>query len=495
MKVLGIDVGTSTTKVVLADIAADDVRELVVRVGDTPATAVALLALVARLCRDAVGEQGSEIAAVGIASMAETGVPVAADGAALTELLRWDAGHGAADAARMSALAPEIFAATGVRLSAKTPLATWAWLRRERPEVLSRMAHWLGTTDLVAHALTAEADTDHTLAGRTGGYRMPQPDRPMATSFDADLLALVGLDPEHLPRVAAPDGVTAPTSAASARFGIPPGTPVVIAGHDHQVAAWAAGVRQPGDVADSLGTAEAVLTVLPARPDPESVRTQGMSLVLTIGGSHDALVAGNGSAGGMLAHWLSTLPPAARDAALADGAPDRDRDPRPTGAPVAPYRHGRQTPDPDPSARAGAPPSDWPPHRQVRAVIEGMSYQSRWMIRTHAAMGRPPQRVVLVAGERIPRLWSRTLTDVLPWPVALATAAEPVATGAALLAAVRSGLLGPARDLLDRAPVLAAAASAAPPADPHRVPFERFVDAARRGVLPASGDGSAPALP
>ena len=476
MKALGIDVGSTTTKVVLADVSAGGVAELAVRVGNTPRDAPSLLALIARLCRDAIEGPGSEIAVVGIASMAETGMPVDAHGEPLTELLRWDAGHGAAEAARMAGLAPAVFAATGVRLSAKSPLATWAWLRRDRREVWSRMERWMGAADLVAHALTGDPITDHTLAGRTGGYRLPAADRGLSTSFDVDLLALVGLDPDRLPRVAAPDAVAARSSAlGSEAFGLAPGTPVIIAGHDHQVAAWAAGVRAPGDVADSLGTAEAVLTVLPARPDPESVRTQGMSLVRTIGGDHDGLVSGNGSSGGMLAHWLQSIEPDLRAPALEAAERDRAKHPAPTGAPVAPYLRGRQTPDPDPNAQPGLPPSAWPNERQARAVTEGICYQSRWMIQSHADLGERPATVVQISGSRLPRVWTDTLRDVMPWPVAPSSAAEPVATGAALLAAVRAGLLGPVQDQLARAPVLAAPTLPPPDGDPHGPAFRTFV--------------------
>lgn len=478
VKAVGIDIGSTTTKVVLAEITADGVTEIAVQVGQTPTTAPELLGLAARLCREAVEGRGSEVAAVGIASMAETGVPVDADGEPLTELLRWDASLGADEAARMTADAPEIFAATGVRLAAKTPLATWAWLRRERPAAWSRMACWLGAADLLAHAMTGEAVTDHTLAGRTGGYRLPAPARSLPTAFDAELLALVGLVPDRLPGVAAPDGVppgTAPRLASA--MGLGRGVPVVVAGHDHQVAAWAAGVREPGDVADSLGTAEAVLTVLPQRPEPEAVRRQGMSLVRSVGGAHDALVAGSSSAGGTLAHWLDGVVPDRREALLTDAAEDRDQDSAPTGAAVPPYLRGRQTPAPDAAARPGTPPPSWPPARRLRAVVEGISYQSRWMIETQAALGRPPQRVAVIAGSRLPRVWTDTLGDVLPWPVAPSSAAEPVATGAALLAAVRAGLLGPVAEQLLHAPSLVGPVRPPAAGDRHRAAFSRFVDA------------------
>jgi len=480
---VGIDVGTTTTKVVLAALEHGRVRELRTAVGVTPARAEELVDLLAHLCRDVVGESGTDVVAVGVASMAETGVPVDAAGAPLTPLLRWDAGLGADDAARLSGLSPEVFAATGVRLSDKTPLTTWGWLRRERPDAWSRMACWLGAADVVVHALTGRSVTDHTLAGRTGGYRLPARDQAPPDGFDADLLALVGMIPERLPHVAGPEEIAGTiTAAAAVRWRLRPGTPVVVGGHDHQVAAWAAGVRASGDVADSLGTAEAVLTVLAGRPDPEAVRTQGMSLVRTVAGDHDAVVAGSSSAGARLRSWLDgTDDP---DAVLDAATRDRDTDPRPTGAAATPYLRGRQAPAPDHAARPGEPPSSWPPERRLRAVVEGICYQSRWMIDAHRA-APAPRRVTVIAGSRLPRLWTDVLTDVLPWSLARASASEPVATGAALLAAARAGVLD-LEDPLRRAPVLADAAVPPPNGDPHAAAFARFVREAETGTAAPS---------
>src|SRR5690606_16735969 len=158
-----------------------------------------------------------------------------------------------------------LFAATGVRPSGKVPLATWAYLRDEEPDRWVAMRRWAGAADLVVLALTGRLVTDHTLAGRTMAYRLPEPGADLPAGFDPDLLAAVGLRPEQLPEVAGP--ATAGVSVGADRpWGLHPGTPVVVAGHDHQVGAWAAGVREPGEVADSVGTAESVIRVVGRNP-------------------------------------------------------------------------------------------------------------------------------------------------------------------------------------------------------------------------------------
>src|SRR5690606_17939913 len=152
---------------------------------------------------------GPELAAIGVASMAETGAVLDRAGDALTELIRWDSGHGSAGAAALAEDAATLFAATGGRVSPKMPLAGWSELRRQRPAIAARWHRWLGAADLVVHALTGAAVADHTLAGRTGGYLLPSEDAGLADHLDAALLARAGLSPEQLPSVAAPDGVAA----------------------------------------------------------------------------------------------------------------------------------------------------------------------------------------------------------------------------------------------------------------------------------------------
>ncbi|WP_149205330.1 FGGY family carbohydrate kinase [Actinotalea subterranea] len=266
---LGIDVGSTNTKVALIDLTSTAVspRAAAVATERTPADADGLVACVVRLVSEVV-PPGVWPHAVGIASMAETGVPLDRSGTPLMELVRWDGHRAGAEASALSQNfgREALFAATGVRPSAKVPLATWAWLRAAHPEVMARMAYWAGAADLVALALTGELVTDHTLAGRTMAYRTPGAgglgaggaSPAMAGEFDADLLAAVGLTPGQLPRVAGPTELSghvggagggrlpglpavgdhwADAREAFVRAGVSRRTPVVIAGHDHAVGA------------------------------------------------------------------------------------------------------------------------------------------------------------------------------------------------------------------------------------------------------------------
>jgi sugar (pentulose or hexulose) kinase len=409
---------------------------------------------------------------VGIASMAETGVPLDASGVPIGNWLRWDGHRARVEAEDLSHRLgwAALVAATGVRPSAKIPLATWAWLRTHRPGTWSAMARWAGAADLAGRLLTGRLATDHTLAGRTMAYRLPSHGSALPGGFDAELLGEVGLRPEQLPDVVT-GGIAGRVSDPA--FGLSLGTPVVIAGHDHAVGAYAAGVRQPGDVADSLGTAEAIMSVVAVTPDPVEVARAGMSAVVTVGGIHRAVLAGSSTAGAVVRWWLE------HESGGIDAdelfAQVLDLDDRPTEVLVLPYLSGRQAPDPDPSARLRIiGRSDQSPAYLARAMLEGLCLHARWIAREQfrlAGLVAPP---VTVFGRPVVAnpAWMRVKAQVMPWPLRLVTESEAVAAGAALLAAERAGLVSPA-------PALEQRPAPTPGGADYDESFARFVAAAQ----------------
>ncbi|XVV17216.1 FGGY-family carbohydrate kinase [Actinoplanes sp. CA-131856] len=468
---LGIDIGTTNTKVALVD----DGRVRAVASAPTPEPGELKGTLAGLIDRVLQGRAAPD--AVGIASMAETGVPLDASGEPLGAWLRWheqEAGA-AADALARRLGREQLIGATGVRPSAKVPLAKLAWLRAHRPSVWKAMAAWSGAADLACLQITGRLATDHTLAGRSMAYRLPAAGEALARAFDADLLAEVGLRPSHLPAVIAPGEVAGVVrDPVFVSCGLRAGTPVVVAGHDHQVGAYACGVRTPGDVADSVGTAEAIMTVAGGHPSPVEAGRAGMSVVLTVEGGHRALLAGSASAGAAIAWWRENEGDAfAGVASLGD---------EPTGVIVLPYLAGRQTPSPDPAARprvVGRRPEHHPA-QLAKALLEGLSLHARWMLTEQLRLaarpelrvtGGPEPAVYLFGGPvAVNPDWVRVKARTLAGGVRVVREPETVAAGAALLALARAGH--------GAAPALASEAVAGGGGS-YDAMFERFVAEAR----------------
>ncbi len=455
---LGIDVGTTNTKAVLIGVDAaagiDSVHELAVRSFPTPPAAASIIAGLEDAIRGVLADAGVEPTVIGIASMAETGVPLAAEGEPLRDLIRWNGQDGLRGPEVLANLLdPEdLFAATGVPLAPKVPLAMWAARREGDAALWKRMARWAGVADFVGLALTGKLVTDHTLAGRTMAYRLPPTGRTVPVSFDAELLRLVGLRPAQLPRVAAPGAAAgAVTAVAARRFGITPGIPVFIAGHDHAVGAWAAGARVAGDVADSVGTAEALVRILGEGADRRAVAMTGMSLTRSAEGHRESLLAGTPHAGSLVAEWFrTTLAGSDRDAVFSEVS---RMGYRPAGVLVLPYPAGRQTPAPDPHARLdvvdlqGHPvdPTAYSAAQLAHGLLAGLNLHLRWMAAEQARLaggGMPASIRVLGGAGAGNAAWMTFKAAIMPAALELVSVREPVASGAALLAATRAGVVG-----------------------------------------------------
>lgn len=453
---VGIDVGSTNTKVVALRLDSGEPVEVAVERGPTPASAADLVDAVLAGIRRLLARVDARPVAVGIASMAETGVPLDHRLRPLGDLVRWDRAGAAATVDGIDRAAR--FEATGVRVGPKTPVVMWRELRDRDPDRWAALHRWAGVADLVALALTDRLVTDHTLAGRTGAYRLPAPGGSLATSFDADLLDGTGLDSDRLPDVAAPGAAAGSvTPAASARSGLPAGIPVVVAGHDHAVVAWGIGARRLGDTADSVGTTEAVLRIARGPIDRAAALAQGMSVTRTVAGDAETLLAGSTGGGAMLAYWAER------------GVEPTDPDPaRRSDAIVLPYPNGRQSPSPDPDARvrvvdrrgAALDPERLSADDLTLATLAGLAMQAHWM---DAAAGdvleEGPSRRILAAGSALVRSRAWLARKASFAPVALTTVEEPAAAAAALRAAVVAGLADPATALPTRP-------AGAAPADP-----------------------------
>src|SRR5207302_5237960 len=96
----------------------------------------------------------------------------------------------------------------------------------------------------------------------------------------------------------------------AAGSGLPPGTSVALAGHDHLAGAGGAGVAAT-DMIDSTGSAEVILSHRPTVPDVARAIAAGVAVSVRPGGREWALLASAARAGMQLqraAHRLGRAP-------------------------------------------------------------------------------------------------------------------------------------------------------------------------------------------
>ncbi len=433
---VGLDIGTTHLK---AGVYRPDGTALVERRTATPDRPDVLRDTALRLVEECVAPAPSVPVALGIASMAETGVTLDAAGEPAGPLWTWRDTRTAVEAGLLSTVFDGFSDVTGLTPTPKRPVTWWMWLRQHRPDILDHMRVWAGAADLVAAALTGAVVTSPSLAARSGVVDL------YTGEYRADLLALAGLRADQLPRVVPVGGTAGRVNrTGSTRTGLPTGTPVVIAGHDHLVAAYAVGVRGPGHSADSMGTAEAVVSTIPAPPPPGTVGPTGATVGPFVDGSSYCLISGL-PASGALVRWLVErfAPPGTADpygwlAAALGTVPGP-----PTGIIVQPYLAGRTAPQPDLRRRLSIHGLS-ARHTNAdiaRAVLEGLSMQARWMLDNHTALaGVAPGPVHAFGGAAAQPAWLRMKAQLTPAPLRALSGVECAAIGAAQLAARALGL-------------------------------------------------------
>jgi xylulokinase len=397
---------------------------------------------------------------IGITSMAESGVPVDRRDLPIGDIIAWHDSRSERQAAWLERQigAQALFARTGLRPEPKYSLPKLLWIREQRAADFTRLRHWAGVAELVGLSLTGKLATNASLACRTMAFDVS------SRKWDRELLALASLEPENMPEVL-PLGRAAGglTEVAAKRLGLPVGTPVAIAGHDHLAAALGAGVTKPGDALDSMGSAEATLLVTAEPALADDVRRGGFST-----GCHAiddlSYVAGGLQSSGAMVEWFvdAFLPtPPARRGVVADRYARFTEllelaAPGPAEPIVRPYLRGRTAPHRDPTASLefeGLRETHRLPDLAA-ALVDGAAYHVRWMLDELARITAVRLDLVKVTGGGSRnRRWVTAKAALGPGKLEIVRTEEAAALGAALVAGVAGGVYASVADaLLDASP-------------------------------------------
>jgi len=321
--------------------------------------------------------------------------------------------------------------------------ATIRWLQEEKSSLWWRTKTVLLPKDELRRRLTGTLATDPSDAAGTllldARWR----------GWSPDILAALGIDPAKLPpvhpSVEVAGGLT-PDAAES--LGLPEGTPVAVGAGDAAAGLLGAGIVDPATMLLSLSTGAQVM--VPARgvhPDPKG---RSHTFCSALEPSPDApgwYQMGATLAAGMALRWL-------RDELMQLGGDDAYARmtawaaEAPLGADgllFLPYLAGERTPHMDPTAR-GAFLGLTARHdrgRLVRAVLEGTALAAWDAFAVLVEHGAVPTRIVMAGGGARSPLWRQIVADLFALPVHALATADQAAIGAALLAAAAVGGLDP----------------------------------------------------
>ncbi|HEX3778131.1 MAG TPA: gluconokinase [Pseudonocardiaceae bacterium] len=418
--VLGVDLGTTATKVVASTVDGRRVafaeRGYPLRTDSTGA-ATQDPDVVAAQAIAAITEcaRGLDVAAICFSAAMHTLLALDADGRPLTQALSW-ADNRAADTARAlradPARASALHRATGTPVHPMSPLVKLAWFAEHEPDPQRATAHWVGLKDYVLYRLTGHLVTDHSCASGTGLLDIHR------LAWHPESLRLAGITAAQLPDLLPPNEIRPLRAEID---GLPTGLPVVVGGADGPLANLGTGAVRPGTAAVSLGTSGAlrVITETPGVDEAGRVFCYALADGLWVRG-------GAISNGGVVAAWAADTFGVDVATLLTEAAATSADD-----LLALPYLLGERAPwwEPDPRAVILGLRREHGRAELTRALLDGVGQQLALVAEAVPGIGE----IRATGGAFRAPIWGQVIAAALNRPLALTAEAAGSGLGAALL--------------------------------------------------------------
>ena len=431
--VIGIDIGTSSSKGVLVDLDGGMLASHVVE-HDVQRPGPGMFEMdgsvwwdeLVEIVRCLLAEQNADVQAVGVSGMGpcvlltdaaaeplRPAILYGIDSRAGRQIERLNDRYGA----------DEILRRCGSALSSQAGGAKVAWVADEEPELFARARRLFMPSSFLAYRLTGAYVLDHHSASQCtplydslgeGWYR------PWAD----DIVGAIELPPLQWPGDAA--GTVSVDAAAAT--GLPMGIPVITGTIDAWSEALSVGAQGIGDLMLMYGT-----TMFLVHTVPEPLTSP--ALWGTVGALPETRnLAGGMATSGAITNWLREL----------FGSPDygdllelaERSGVGANGLLLLPYFAGERTPIMDPLARgviAGLTLSHTRGDR-YRAALEATGYGVRHNIEAIEAAGGDIRRIVAVGGGVQGGLWTQIVSDITARPQEIRAQSIGASYGAAFLA-------------------------------------------------------------
>ena len=209
--------------------------------------------------RHACAEVGGHLDEVGVLSLSVTTpglTPMAADGTALGSAILFFDGRSHAQAREIrERLGDEYFLekACNLPVSGGSSLASILWIKDQQPDLWKATAKFGHTNTYMVKRLTGEWAIDPSTVSITGLYNTARDD----LTWNETVLAAAGIESDRLPPLLRSHEPVGPIlSTVADELGLPLGVVVLAGGNDAVLAALSAGVTEPGQIINQIGTAE-----------------------------------------------------------------------------------------------------------------------------------------------------------------------------------------------------------------------------------------------
>jgi xylulokinase len=400
-----------------------------------------------------VPEGPSAVKGISFGSQLDGMVVCDADGRALRPAMIWMDRRAEPQAAAVAErLSPrDFYRHVGANLDSSHAVFKALWVRDEEPDVWKDARILMSPGTYALRAVSGVTAVDYSNASSLALLD------PRTRAWSEPVLEATEVDPAMLPELGAgTEGVGAVTAAFAEATGLAPDTVVAIGCGDEMAATLGAGVFSPGEVCDVVGTAEPVCA---ASAEPREDPT--MLVECHPHADPDAWLLENPGfvSGGNLRWWRDTFAPLERQSEATGGGDAYDLlsaeaaevPPGAQGLVFLPCMQGAMAPEWNGAARGtfyGLTLAHTRGH-MTRAILEGSAFGLRDILEAMVAAGLDVRRLTIVGGGAKGALWRQIKADVTGLPVRVPTSVETTATGAAILAAVASGVHASVAEAVD----------------------------------------------
>ncbi len=387
-----------------------------------------------------------EIEAVAFSSQAPLLAAVGKDNELLTSFISWQDLRGAPYIPQMREAygAQEFYAESGDPIGTNTAAPKWMWLRDNRPDIWERTEWFLSEQEFLLKEWGADGYwTDLSSASREGMLNVH------TKEWSKPIHDLVGISLDKRAKIAYQPGQVVGTidPDVARRAGLPLDTKLCVGAHDQNCCTFGGGAVAPGDCVMVMGTFGSCFVVMDeAKLDPQRTLivkpNHGMDSWTIEAFSNTSassfrwyrdtfcdLEVASGRVVGHDPYDLITCEAASSEI----GA---------NGATFLPFLGGASGARQNPQARAAFNGMSLATTKQdiARAVLEGICFEMKDIVKAQTAAGIDVNTVRLVGGAAKSPFWSQMLADILERPIEILATQEAGCLGAAMYAGVGTGM-------------------------------------------------------
>lgn len=444
--VIGIDIGTTSTKALLFTENGDRVCTHAIEYPlYTPTTAAAeqdpqeIFSAVITTVRQVIAKSGidsAKLLCLSFSSAMHSLIAVDAGGNLLSKSITWADNRSAkwAEKIKQEQHGHEIYLRTGTPIHPMSPFVKLVWLRNEHPELFEKTAKFISIKEYVFYQFFQQYVVDHSIASATGLLNLKE------LAWDQEALEIAGITEAQLSELVPTTHILKPIQEKLAQaMGISADTPTVIGASDGVLSNLGVGAIAPGVVAVTVGTSGAIRAVVDQPiTDPQE---RLFCYVLT---ENHWVIGGAVNSGGIALRWVrDQLTDTEVRAAQRLGKDPYDLltmlaetvPPGSEGLIFHPYLMGERSPLWDANARGsffGISMNHTKAHL-VRAVLEGIIFNLSLVLQALQDFTGKAKRIQATGGFARSPLWRQMMADVFDQEVIVPEQYESSCLGAAVL--------------------------------------------------------------